>query len=115
AILGGDSPWASIPPSESRNSTGVPLLTETYKRPSVPPPGAEIQAAASSPVGDTANIGAVPTSVGALSGSASLSASFAESDVQPPNSRQVAATIGSAGENFAIISSYRSTESRIPR
>src|ERR1700709_974443 len=54
-------------PSESRTSVAPVSLMATYIRPSVPPSGAETQAEATAPAGETASVGAVPTSVDALS------------------------------------------------
>src|SRR5687768_10176093 len=82
-IFGGASPCGSIGPNESRSSDGEPPV-DTYSRPSVPPPGAEIHATARSPVGDSANIGAAPTDVGALTVSGASSVARASASRHPP-------------------------------
>ena len=77
AIFGGASPCGSMPPSESRSSAGGEPLVVTKSRPSVPPPGAETQAIVRAPAGESANIGAAPTSVDALNTSGASSSTRA--------------------------------------
>src|SRR3954469_8048211 len=108
ASFGGDSPWTSIGPRLSRISAGAAPATETYRRPSLPPFGADTHATACLPVVETANIGAVPTAVGALSAVASARR-MGEPLVAPHPTRKMATTVLAAYVSILIYLSKTST------